>query len=235
LLPAILDREMELGHFLGEDLPLPPARLFERLGQLPGYTWDQSTEPFHSTYNHWHIFGFHHAVENDLSTPVATSSGPASSGPSSLSRNSPRTEIRPRALNRRVSVSETSSDFSLSRGGEQDQIWIPVVARVSTNVIRLEREFHMLRSIVQSSDPDCNNTIRPIDLIRLLPEPGDEGTLLVAIFESPGHDHLRDLVTFGPASFVAGSKGDNTSKFPFPRSLTLLLVRAIAWKSYTMA
>jgi predicted ATPase len=211
---------MELGHFLGEDLPLPPARLFERLGQLPGYTWDQSTEPFHSTYNHWHIFGFHHAVENDLSTPIATSSGPASSGPSSLSRNSARTEIRPRVLNRRVSVSETSSDFSLSRGGEQDQIWIPVVARVSTNVIRLEREFHMLRSIVQSSDPDCNNTIRPIDLIRLLPEPGDEGTLLVAIFESPGHDHLRDLVTFGPASFVAGSRGDDNTtpneKIPLP-------------------
>lgn len=27
---------------LGEDLPLPPARLFERLAQVPGYTWDQS-------------------------------------------------------------------------------------------------------------------------------------------------------------------------------------------------
>ena len=202
---------MELSHFLGEDLPLPPSRLFERLAHLPGYTWDQSTEPFHSTYNHWHIHGFHHAVENELSTPFATSSGPASSGPSSLSRNSPYIELRPRVLNRRISLSETSSDFSLSRGGEQEQVWTPVVARVSTNVVRLEREFHMLRSIVQSSDPDCNNTIRPIDLIRLPPEPGDEGTLLVAIFESPGHDHLRDLVTFGPASFVAGSKGDDNS------------------------
>ncbi|KAJ5141279.1 hypothetical protein N7526_002274 [Penicillium atrosanguineum] len=205
---------MELSQFIGEDLPLPPARLFERLGHLPGYTWDLSTEPFHSTYNHWHIYGFHHAVENELSTPIATSSGPAStgptsSGPSSLTRYSTRTELRPRLLNRRTSMSEASSDFSVSRGGEQEQVWIPVVARVSTNVIRLEREFHMLRSIVQSSDPDCINTIRPIDLIRLPPEPGDDGTLLVAIFESPGHDHLRDLVTFGPASFVAGRKGDN--------------------------
>jgi hypothetical protein len=33
------------------------ARLFERLSQLPGYTWDQAVEPFHSTYNHWHISG----------------------------------------------------------------------------------------------------------------------------------------------------------------------------------
>jgi len=210
---------MEWSHFLGEDLPLPPARLFERLGHLPGYTWDQSVEPFHSTYNHWHISGFHHAIEPDNLTPIATSSD-LTSGPSSLSRNSPRTELRPRLVNRRTSLSETSSDFSLSRAGEQEQIWIPVVARVSTNVIRLEREFHMLRSIVQSSDPDCNNTIRPIDLIRLPPEPGDEGALLVAIFESPGHDHLRDLVTFGPASFVAGSKSDSNmtpnEKIPLP-------------------
>lgn len=205
------DFEMEDSSLLGEDLPLPPARLFERLGQLPGYTWDQSVEPFHSTYNHWHISGFRHAIESDISTPIATSSNPASSGPSSLTRNSPRTEIRPRLLHRRPSVSDTSSDLSLSRGGDQEQIWVPVVARVSTNVIRLEREFHMLRSIVQSSDPDCNHTIRPIDLIRLPPDPGDAGPLLVAIFESPGHDDLRDLVTFGPASFVAGTKGDNNN------------------------
>ena len=201
---------MEESHLLSDDLPLPPTRLFERLGQLPGYTWDQSVEPFHSTYNHWHISGFRHVIESDLSTPVATSSGPASSGPSSLTRFSPRTEVRPsaRGSNRRFSVSETSSELSLSRGGDQEPVWVPVVARVSTNFIRLEREFHMLRSIVQTSDPDCNHTVRPIDLIRLPPDPTDGGSLLVAIFESPGHDRLRDLVTFGPASFVAGSKGD---------------------------
>lgn len=33
---------MEDGLILGEDLPLPPARLFERLAQIPGYTWDHS-------------------------------------------------------------------------------------------------------------------------------------------------------------------------------------------------
>lgn len=27
---------------LGDDLPLPPARLFERLAQIPNYTWDRS-------------------------------------------------------------------------------------------------------------------------------------------------------------------------------------------------
>ncbi|KAJ5095338.1 hypothetical protein NUU61_004694 [Penicillium alfredii] len=205
---------MEESNLFSEDLPLPPARLFERLGQLPGYTWDQAVEPFHSTYNHWHLSGFRHAIDSDLSTPLATSSGPTSSGPSSLTRNSPRTDIRPaRHLTRRTSVSETSSELSLSRG-DQEQIWMPVIARISTNVVRLEREFHMLRSIVQSSDPDCNHTIRPIDLVRLLPDSEDAGTLLVAIFESPGHDQLRDLVTFGPASFAAGAKSEGNNMTP---------------------
>ncbi|KAJ5760997.1 hypothetical protein N7520_008153 [Penicillium odoratum] len=196
---------MEENHLLSDDLPLPPARLFERLGNLPGYTWDQSIEPFHSTYNHWHISGFRHAAESDLSTPIATSSGPASSGPSSLTRFSPAPMP---ALLLEVQTGGLVSELSLSRGGDHEQVWIPVVARVSTNFIRLEREFHMLRSIVQSSDPDCNHTVRPIDLIRLPADPIEGGSLLVAVFESPGHDRLRDLVTFGPASFVAGTKGD---------------------------
>jgi hypothetical protein len=31
-----------------EDLPVPPARLFERLARIRGYVWDQSIQPFHS-------------------------------------------------------------------------------------------------------------------------------------------------------------------------------------------
>ncbi|CAG7992670.1 unnamed protein product [Penicillium olsonii] len=203
---------MEESNPFGEDLPLPPARLFERLGQLQGYTWDQAVEPFHSTYNHWHITGYRHALESDLSTPHATSSGP-----SSFTRFSPRTEARPsaRAL-RRLSVSDTSSEVSLSNHHslEAETVWIPVIARISTNIVRLEREFHMLRSIVQSSDPDCNHTIRPLDLVRVQQDSGNSSTLLVAIFESPGHDRLRDLVTFGPASFAAGSRGEDNNATP---------------------
>lgn len=35
---------------LGEDLPLPPARLFERLAQVPGYTWDQTVRSAGAMY-----------------------------------------------------------------------------------------------------------------------------------------------------------------------------------------
>lgn len=34
--------------FSGGNLSQPPRRLFERLTQLSGYSWDQSVEPFHS-------------------------------------------------------------------------------------------------------------------------------------------------------------------------------------------
>lgn len=37
---------MEDNNVLGEDLPLPPAGLFERLAHIPGYTWDQSVRMF---------------------------------------------------------------------------------------------------------------------------------------------------------------------------------------------
>lgn len=193
---------MEDSHIFGEDLPLPPTRLYERLSQLYGYTWDQTSEPFHSTYSHWHVFGHRLSPESDASTPAATSSGP-----SSLARNSPRTDSRPPFRQHLRNGSETSSENSLSRL-DQEPIWIPVLARVSSHIVRLEREFHMIRSIVQSSDPDCNHTIRPLDLIRLPPDPGDSGPLLVATFESPGPNMLRELVAFGPAWFAMGVKSD---------------------------
>lgn len=199
---------MEDNHVFGEDLPLPPTRLFERLSQLPGYTWDQTSEPFHSTYSHWHVFGHRLSPESDASTPAATSSGP-----SSLARNSPRTESRPPLRHWRNSLSESSSETSLSRL-DQEPTWIPVLARVSSHIVRLEREFHMIRSIVQTSDPDCNHTIRPLDLIRLPPDPGDSGPLLVATFESPGLNMLRELVAFGPAWFAVGVKNDSNDLTP---------------------
>ncbi|KAL3496895.1 hypothetical protein BJX62DRAFT_232091 [Aspergillus germanicus] len=200
---------MDDSHILGEDLPLPPARLFQRLAQLPGYTWDQSIEPFHSTYNHWHVFGLRYAADPEILTPLATSSGP-----SSIARSSPRTESRPPFRHHwRSSLSESSSELSISRI-DHDFIWIPVIARVSSHVVRLEREFHMLRSIQMSSDPDCNHTMRPLDLIRLPSDPGDQGPLLVAIFESPGPNMLRELIAFGPAWFAVGGRGESVEPSP---------------------
>ena len=36
-----------------DDVLDPPARIFERLRLIAGYTWDDSKPPFHSSYDNW--------------------------------------------------------------------------------------------------------------------------------------------------------------------------------------
>lgn len=31
----------------------PPARMYERLRQIPGYTWDETRWPLHTSYDNW--------------------------------------------------------------------------------------------------------------------------------------------------------------------------------------
>ncbi|OKL60429.1 hypothetical protein UA08_03993 [Talaromyces atroroseus] len=197
---------MEEYYILGEDLPLPPARLFERLALIPGYIWDQSFDPFHSTYDHWHVVGIRHSSDHGAATPAGTSSGTVST-----TRESPRAEARPPFRHHwRSSLSESSSEISSSRV-EQDPFFLPIVARISSHVVRLEREYHMMRSIIQISDPECIHTVRPIDIVKLAPEPGDPGPILVAIYESPGYNSLRDIVAFGPAAFAFSPHSESST------------------------
>lgn len=196
---------MDESRILGEDLPLPPERLFERLGHISGYTWDQSIEPVHSSYDHWHVDGIKHSFEPD---PTFNTPSSSRSKESTSNHTSPKTDTRPFFRHHwRSSLSESSSDISSSRN-EHEPAWIPVIARVSSHVIRLEREFHMLKSIIETSDPEFKHTIRPIDIIRLPPQPGDRGPLLVTLYESPGPNHLAELVNFGPAFFQANGGND---------------------------
>ena len=86
-----------------------------------------------------------------------------------------------------------------SVGLDGDRTYTPVVARISTHTLRIEREYHLCKSFIQTSDPDCAHTVRPLDLVRLPSHQGDEATLIVSIFESPGRNYLKDLLDLGPA------------------------------------
>jgi hypothetical protein len=69
---------------LGEDLPLPPSRLFERLAHVPNYTWDHSFQPFHSTYDNWYVVVVSisiSAIANMTSPPQASLWHPAQPRP----------------------------------------------------------------------------------------------------------------------------------------------------------
>ena len=215
---------------LGEDLPLPPHRLFERLAQIPGHTWDHDSEIVHSSYDHWHVAGVRCSSEADpllLPTPVSSSRSKESSNTaSSSSHASPRTEGRSffyRTGQARPSQSESSSEVSSTARNESESEpgVVPVIARISSHTIRLEREFHMLRSIIETSDPDCEHTVRPIDLLRLPPQPGDSSPLLATLYEDPGPNTLRKLVSFGPAFFQTDSKRDRVEQAPLEQNFSV--------------
>ena len=82
---------------------------------------------------------------------------------------------------------------------EEERTYIPVVARISTHSLRVEREYHLCKSFMQNADPDCLHTVRLLDLVRLPSQQEDEETLILSIFESPGRNYLKGLLDFGPA------------------------------------
>lgn len=73
----------------------------------------------------------------------------------------------------------------------------PVVCRVSSHTLRLEREFQLSKVVVKKSDPECKHFVRPIEFVRLSTKAGED-PLVASIFEAPGPNFLNDLVTFGP-------------------------------------
>lgn len=94
------------------------------------------------------------------------------------------------------------------------QTSVPVVARVSTHVLRLEREFHLLKSMAQASDPqDNHHTMIPIELIRLPDNPEDANPLVASIFESPGPDILPKCIPLN-SSFSAMGEYDEGTQTP---------------------
>ncbi|KAL8832988.1 MAG: hypothetical protein Q9170_004587 [Blastenia crenularia] len=185
----------------GEEQALPPHHLFERLSYLSGYTWDQSIEPFHSSYDNWHVFGIQHA-KTDKSAG-ASNSAPGAGVSTASSRSSPKIDPRPSPHQRNTSSEVLADLASIKAETDYEPNFTPVIACVSAHSLRLEREYHLGKAFIQTSDPDCNHTVRLIGLTRLPVRQSDSGPLAVEIFESPGRNYLRDLTDFGPAWYVS--------------------------------
>ncbi|KAM5429440.1 Chk1 protein kinase [Microsporum canis] len=192
---------MEESRILGEDLHILPERLLERLSQIPGYSWDQNFTPIQSSYDHWHFTGIKYSADSETTSTQTAASSSSRSKASASSHNSP--ELEPKSFfpsQWRKAPSEAGSEITSPRE-EAERPWLPVIARVSGQVVRLEREFHILRSIVETSDPECKHTVRPIDIIHLARQPEDRGLLLVTIYEYISPNYLRRLIPGGPNSF----------------------------------
>lgn len=136
------------------------------------------------SYDSWHVFGIQHGA---IDTSAASSlHDPARS-------NSTKSSPQP-VFKQHLTESESSSARA-----EIGRTYTPVIARVSTHVLRTEREYHLSKSFTQTSDPECNYSVRLIDLIRLPSYQGEPGNvMIVSIFESPGRNYLRDPIEFGP-------------------------------------
>ncbi|OAA46392.1 ATPase-like, ATP-binding domain protein [Metarhizium rileyi] len=202
-----------------DSLPPPPPRLFERLRQIAGYTWDESKEPIHSSYDFWLVFGTrfvsakppHSSAgqnESGLGSVTKLQSGrppPSEPGnhvaPSSetQSTETPRTPLLHRPSTPIVSP---PSAESLSVVEEL------VVARVSPHNLREERAFQIAKNVAGTSDPYGEHIAKPIELLRLSPGPGERSHITVAIYQYPGPNYLLRVLDFGPAFYRARKMGD---------------------------
>lgn len=111
------------------------------------------------------------------------------------SHSSPHIPSRPPL--RHKETSNGSAYDRLSARAASERTYTAVVARISSHILRLEREYHLSQSFTQSSDPKYKHTVRLIDLIKLPSRPGDSKAI-VSIFESPGRNYLQNMIDFTP-------------------------------------
>ncbi|KAH9908041.1 putative histidine kinase HHK1p [Xylariomycetidae sp. FL2044] len=199
----------------------PPARIFERLRQLAGYAWDESQRPSHSSYDNWHIFGTRFI--SPYSTTTSTTPAQVLASPPPLpklasNRATPADSLAVSAPHNSEGSSELSaisppaastSATDLSNVEEK-----PIVARISYHVLREERAFHIAKNLIATADPEGRHNVKPIDLIRLNPQPGDRAPIVVAIYEDPGPNYLFDTLDLGPAFYYARKVGDRFEAYP---------------------
>ncbi|GAM83517.1 hypothetical protein ANO11243_015050 [Dothideomycetidae sp. 11243] len=157
------------------------SRLLVRLQHdAPGYQWDSSMTPFHSSYDNWHLWG--------RKRPSATLSVPAS-------------PVTQNGFSNGDKADRTSPQLPARH--QQDERGQSVVARVSRHALRLEREFKLAEKLGKEAGEDQNCYIKTIEFLRLPPrQPGDL-KLVAMISESPGRNYLIDMVELGPSFYKA--------------------------------
>ncbi|QSZ29640.1 hypothetical protein DSL72_004156 [Monilinia vaccinii-corymbosi] len=191
----------------------PPPRIFERLSQIAGYTWDESKEPFHSSYDNWQVHGIKHT-----STPSQHGNTPSRS-----EQNSSRPGTRGTSRTRNTDSEHGGSDSGILhddasepgsvKSAHGSSSGIPVIARISSHALREERAFHICQSVIKGVDPEGNHIIKPVDLVRLPSQQGDKGPIVVCIFEHPGQNYLQKMVDYGPAWYKGRKVGDRHEAF----------------------
>ncbi|KAI9158546.1 Hybrid signal transduction histidine kinase K [Paramyrothecium foliicola] len=195
--------------------PPPPPRLYERLRQIVGYTWDENQPFFHSSYDSWHLFGTRFVAPTPAVTGY-THNAVSPEGVARLQSGRPSPSEHPGSLASSDSTATTATStpathpHSVSTSSSEIQyVEEAVVAKVSFHTIREERAFHIAKSCIANGDPNGDHIVKPLDLIRLAPVPGDRGVIIVAIYQHPGPNYLSDVLDLGPAYYQARRQGES--------------------------
>ncbi|KAH7346267.1 two-component sensor protein histidine protein kinase [Rhexocercosporidium sp. MPI-PUGE-AT-0058] len=167
--------------------------VWTRLRQLSGYTWDDSREPFHSSYGAWHVFGTKH-----IRRSPSTATTPASS-------NSARSYYEPSGSD----FKQPDDFFTYTESHDVESTHLAVVARISRNVLREERAYHTWRSLAKA-DPKSEHTAAPLERMRF-PGQEEDGPISVCIYESPGLNYLSRFIDYGPSRLELHVRGDELS------------------------
>ncbi|TQV95001.1 sensor histidine kinase/response regulator [Cordyceps javanica] len=202
------------------DPPPPPPRLFERLRQIAGFTWDESIHPIHSTYDYWYVFGTR--LVHQVPTPSTSSHhtpGSALAGKlrPSISdhggQHTPTSALDGEPLTSPPLISRPPSTASSTSATDSSYAEEPIVARISLHTLREERAFQIAKSFLAKADPNARHIVRPLDLIRLPPTSADRGALVVAIYQRIGHNYLLDVLDMGPALYRARKDGESFQSY----------------------
>ena len=146
------------------------------------------------TYDNWHVWGLQHVREE-----ASGASSLYGTARSNSSKSSPRLGPHRPSLKSPDPHAESAKDLPSPSRSDAEKIYLPVVARVSVHALRIEREYYLCKSFMQTSDPNCRHIPRLVDFVKLPSRPGDNGPLMASMFESPGKNYLREMLDFGPA------------------------------------
>ncbi|EMD66665.1 hypothetical protein COCSADRAFT_84482 [Bipolaris sorokiniana ND90Pr] len=174
------------------------AHILARLQELPNYVWDSEIEPFHSSYDNWHFFGYERTPPRQ-DRPLSRGRSDITSSTTSHSPGATRPAFHRshRSSGSEASASTVQTHHTQTTAKALAPDGRPVVCRVSQQALRLEREFHLSKLVVKESDPEGRHFVRPIEFVRL-PARHGEDQLVASIFEAPGPNYLKELVDFGP-------------------------------------
>jgi signal transduction histidine kinase/predicted ATPase/serine/threonine protein kinase/DNA-binding response OmpR family regulator len=155
-------------------------RLFERLADdLPAYDFDGDISPVHSSYDNWHFYG--RKRTGSKRKGIARKSSATSTGTS-----------RPASV-------RTQSDFTDDE--KEPEVW--VVARLSVQQLRLEREYKVCQMLFNSTGSEEEFFVKPLDFVRMPVRRHGDLPLSAFVFEAPGLNYLKEVVEFGPNVYTS--------------------------------